>query len=1604
MLRVSTTDEAETTVDRSPLDRLAELVATEVPPDQAEAVAAFAKSFTRRLTAGDLTEMSERELAGVVLGAFRLADGRGTEEVAVRVTNPTPADDGYQTLGTVIETNTVDSPFLFDSVNLELESRGLSVRRVIHPVIGIERGADGRILRVLHVKDARARESVMHFEVEHRLSGPEIADLEESIRRILGDVRLAVRDFDAMQEAARRMIEIARSGTPLYGDEEVADAVSFLEWLLDLNFVFLGYREYELVEEGGDRALAAVPGTGLGILAKSGWSAYERPVPLASIEPNLRERIEGGDLLIYSKTNRPATVHRRARMDYIGVRRVSPDGRIVGEARMVGLFTSKAYTEPAAKTPLIGRKLRRILEAEDLFPGTHDYKAVVSIFESFPKDELFAASAEDLRDQVIGLLHLQEQQHVRLFVRRDLYGRSISLLVALPRDRYTGEVGRRLRELFLQRFAGSSIDDHLEFGEGGVAQLHVTVHVAAGGVPEVSHTELERAVIEIARTWEDRLLEHLVHQHGDVAGRELFERWAERFPEYYTSSTPVGLAAHDIERFEELEHGDEAFVVALVNATDAGETLTRVRLYKVGGKIELSDFVPTLEALGMRVVEEVPTHLLEGDGDERFLHDFGVLGADREPLDVEASGSRIAECIAAVWRGECESDSLNRLVPTAGLRWDQVEILRAYRKYHHRVNASFPVEYKNEAFWSHPKIAAKLVELFEFRFDPTRPTDEASEDDVRGEIMAELDAVTSLEQDRILRNALGVIDATVRTNRYRSDRSSLSFKFRSHDVPEMPKPTPLFEIFVYATEMEGIHLRGGLVARGGIRWSDRRQDYRTEVLGLMKAQMVKNAVIVPVGSKGGFVLKRPVVDPVALKQEVRREYIRFMRGLLDLTDNLVDGVVIHPEHVVIHDEDDIYLVVAADKGTAALSDTANEVAAEYRFWLGDAFASGGSAGYDHKELGITARGVWESVKRHFREIGTDVMNSPFTVVGIGDMSGDVFGNGMLYSQQICLVAAFDHRHVFVDPTPNPAAGFAERTRLFGLPTSSWDDYDRSKLSAGGGIWPRTAKAIPVSPEARLALGVEQDELSPDALIAAILRAPVDLLYNGGIGTYVKASTESHADVGDRVNDGLRVDGRELRCRVVAEGGNLGLTQRGRVEFALAGGRINTDFIDNSAGVDCSDHEVNLKILLGLAMQRQELTLEERDVLMQDVEGDVVEHVVYDNFLQAQILSQEAELSPGRMEAYEDLMQSLETQGLLERAIEFLPGGEEMAERRRSGKGMARPELAVLLAYAKQSLANAIVASTLPESDYLAEDLRSYFPPKVLERFAHLLVEHPLRRELIAMLVSNDVVNSQGVTFVSRLVAETGAEAADVIRAYRIARDVTGAVERWEAIEDLVGSLAPALLDELMRGVDRLVESAARWYLQHAPGQLGRAVEAHREPFRRFEESIADVAPDAWRQQREREAWSLMDRGVPEEVARRHVQQPFLVHGPNVVTVSVEDELPVGDVARAFFLVGEAGYVDWLEARVAEIPATSRWHRWALAAVEDDLLSARRKLAEQALAHAEGITVDEAVERFLASNEEVRDRLGRFMRGLALEEVSDLAAVTVAVRQVRALAG
>jgi glutamate dehydrogenase len=1593
---VSSTDEKATdpaSSDNAPLGSGSDA------PDGA--LAEFAQSFLRRLPDEYTASVSGEALWGQIESVFRFAASRLPKAIAVRVFDPSESEDGYAAPGTVVDINVDDSPFLVDSVIAGIERAGHQVVTEVHAVLGVVRGDDGRLLDVTPARGADHREAVQHYQLDGHLSADARDDLAATLRGVLGDVQSAVADFEPMQQVVERMKEVAGRGEERYSRRLVEDAEEFLDWLLDLNFIFLGYREYAITDENDGQYLSVVPGSGLGILRDTEASKYAVPVPLAELPADLRGRYADGFLVVVSKTNRVSTVHRPARMDYIGVRHIGPDGSVVGEARLIGLFTSRAYMSEAASVPILREKLQRVLEEDDLIEGSHDHKAMVQLFNSFPKDELWSMSIDDLRHSIHALQASVQRERVRLFVHPDLLERSVSLLVVMPRDRFSASLRRRLQRLFLERFDGSNVDYQLSLGESGPARIHFTVWVAGGTVAEVPFDELQQEVIELSRTWEDRLAEVVEDRFGEQ-GAGLVDRWAPRMPDYYKTSTRLEIAAGDLAMLEQLMAGESGVAVGLQNDAHPSESLTRLAVYSRGGKRELSEILPVLEALGLRVVEEVPTRLT-GDGDEILIHDFGVRGPGGGLLDLAESADRVAAAVVEVLEEEAEYDSLDRLIPISRLTWRQVRILRAYRMYWRRVRPRFTNDYMNDALVEHPRLAESLLDFFEARFDPDREGEDT--DELREEIVSGLDAVKSLDQDLILRAMLGLMEATVRTNAFQPGSGCLSFKIRSVDVPDMPEPYPLFEIYVYAPDVEGVHLRGGMVARGGIRWSSRMEDYRTEVLGLMKAQRTKNAIIVPGGAKGGFVLRRPPRPGEAMGDAIERAYSTFIRGLLDITDNLVAGQITHPPRVRHWDDDDSYLVVAADRGTARFSDTANAIAAEYGFWLGDAFASGGSSGYDHKELGITARGAWESVKRHFHDLGTDVTSTPVTVVGIGDMSGDVFGNGLLQSEHLQLVAAFDFRHIFLDPNPDAAAGFRERSRLFGLAGSTWDDYDRSSLSPGGGVYARDAKRIELSEEARQVLQIDQESLTPAELVRSILLAPVDLLWNGGIGTYVKASFETDAEADDRQNDPVRVNGEDLRCWVVGEGGNLGFTQQGRIEYAGRGGRINTDFIDNSGGVDCSDREVNLKILLRMAEERGKLQAADRAGVIASVTNDITERVIYDNFLQAQIMSQEAGRSADELEAYDDLMKLLEGEGMLDRAIEFLPSSEELAERERERRGLERPELAVLLAYAKRWLRLALLRSDIPDGFEFADDLMEYFPEPIVKQFGHLATEHPLRREIIATRVANRVVNSEGITFVSRLGIETGASPSDVVRAYQSALNLTGAEERWDAVEALDPSIGPQVRGELMDGVDRLVEAMTRWFLRQAVRTAPvAAIGPSRAVFDELAAVIHHVGPVEWRAERDEAVTLLIEAGVPEDLARRHAFQDELYHAPDIIELAELSARPVADVADVFFLVGDAYRIDWLENRAEHLAAASRWERWAIRTLENDLLQLRRDISERILASAEIQNGKALCEYFRSTRPDQHSRLDQFIELLMHEGGGDLDSLTVATRQISAVIG
>jgi glutamate dehydrogenase len=1549
---VSTTEERA-----APGGDVYDLLAERAGRGRRDAVCEFARGYLRRV---DPEGADAERLAHEVLGAFEFASARGRAEVAVRAFNPVLERDGYAPAGSVIETNTPDLDFLVDSLTAEVHARDLTIARVVHPILGVQRDSEGLITAVEPASRAERRESVIHIDLDDRLNPEELADLEDAARDVLEQVRRVVGDFEPMLEAVERMGDLAQEASQDHPPEVVEEAVAFLTWLRRAHFIFLGYRD-----SGG---------AALGL--------YRRA-----------EGVEGDDapgegLLTVAKTNELSPVHRRVRMDVVRV------GAGEREARVIGLFTSRALSEPAMETPLLERKLARVLDAEELIEGSHDQKAAVTLFESFPRDELFAWSESELR-RAIGVLLGVHGERVRLMTCSAQDGYGASVVAAIPRVRYSPELRASLADLVGRRLGTDSVSAHEVLGEDDYMRVHLGAHVSRGGVGALDEAELEREVTVLARTWDDDLRDRLVRELGDERGRMLAARWGRRLPESYKAATDPDIAVDDVQGFERLLVGGEDFVVALHE--DSG-TRTRVSLFKRGDKVELSSVMPILEDLGLHVIEERATRLESGA--DAWLQDFGVLGPEGEPLDLECSATRVAAVITAVWRGEAESDDLNQLVIDAGLDWTEVAVLRGYRKYRQRIGSRFTESYQNRVIVDNAPITAKLMRLFALRFDPRRDDDRGEgEAQLRAEIVEDLDAVASLDHDRILRNQLGLIEATVRTNAYSTTREALAFKLRSGDVPALPQPAPLFEIYVYSPEMEGIHLRGGQIARGGIRWSD-RQDYRTEVFGLMRAQMVKNAVIVPTGAKGGFYLR----GASSSFESVREQYVRYVSALLDLTDNLVDGEVVPPSGVRVLDEEDTYLVVAADKGTATFSDTANTVASERGFWLGDAFASGGSRGYDHKALGITARGAWESLKRHFRDLDLDPAEDRFTAVGIGDMSGDVFGNGLLLSDRYALVAAYDHRHVFIDPDPGDTeASWRERKRLFEEERSTWDGYDRDLISEGGGVWPRTAKSIPLSSQAREALGVDAEALPPNEVVQAILRAPVDVLWNGGIGTVVKASGESHEDALDRSSDHIRVDADQLRCRVVAEGGNLGFTHRARIEYSRAGGLINADFIDNSAGVDCSDHEVNLKILLGLAVSKGELDMEGRDALLAEATDGVAAHVLRGSFLQAQILAQEVRTSAARMWDYEDLMLMLENAGLLDREVEFLPAPDTMAERRRQGEGLERPELAVLVAHAKRHLTGALLESDLLDDPFLERDLVDYFPRPVVDRYGHLLAEHPLRRELLAMIEANLVVDCLGPTFASRQMAEVGASPDEVVRAFRVALAVTGATERWRAIERLGRGVELDAFWELVEGVDWLVEAVARWYLaHHLDVPMDKVAAAGRDGLERLARVLPDLGNEDWRAGREERAARLQEAGVPEELARAHSFQPGLAHAPDMVMVARSTGRPVEEVGETFYRIGDALRMEPLEARVLSIGGESRTQRWAARALLEELLTARRELAHRALVECPDDEPEQVVEAFLHRREAHLGRYESFLRSLSRDGQLDLAGLALALRSLRAL--
>lgn len=1618
------TDEwAEDDEPDEPVVSTERLVAQAVASAPDEQTAALVDRFWRFAPDEDMAGRTAPDLIGAATGHRELARQRLPGELKLWVGE---SGDGTHT---AVEIAVDDMPFLVDSTTGALTCRGWDISLLVHPVMVVRRSPLGELQRVaaaVEPDDASSDdlvESWIRIEMPPVRDPQERDDLRAELQQVLTDVREAVEDWPKMRAAALSIADelaTAQLGGPRppVPEKDITDSIALLRWLADDHFTFLGYREYELVDgEEVDPAtrrpvklLAARLGTGLGVLR----SDQSGPRVLSSLSPEAYEKALERRLLIITKANSKSTVHRNAYLDYIGLKTFDADGNVVGERRFVGLLTSAAYRGSVKELPVVRRKVTEVMERSGLSPRSHSGKDLMEILETYPRDELFSIATDDLYHSATGVLRMAGRRQLRVFLRRDQYGRFISCLIYLPRDRFTTANRLRMQEILLGELNGVGVDYTTRVSESILAQVHFIVRTDPANPPgAVDADVLADELAQATRLWDDDLALVLERKLGDAQAESLRHRYTDAFPEGYKDRHTPYEAIKDIAKLELLEEPGQLEMHLFRKRDDAADV--RFKVFRNGEPMMLSAVLPVLHALGVEVTDEYPYEIVRDDG-TIWLYDFGLrLPADaRDPAEVRG---QVENAFSAAWRGEAEADDFNALVLRAGLTWRQVVVLRAYAKYLRQAGTVYSQEYLQSTFCAHPDIAALLVQLFDIRFDPRSGTSEADRESRAQEretaIGQQLDEVTSLDQDRIFRAYLALVRATLRTSFFQREpdgrpKSYVAFKLDPQAVPDLPAPRPTYEIFVYSPRFEGVHMRFGAVARGGLRWSDRREDFRTEILGLVKAQEVKNAVIVPAGAKGGFVLKRSPADWERRRAEGVSCYRLFISALLDVTDNLVDGEVVPPAAVVRYDQNDPYLVVAADKGTATFSDIANEISNGYGFWLRDAFASGGSAGYDHKKMGITARGAWKSVQRHFREEGIDVQRQPVTMVGVGDMSGDVFGNGALQSPHLKLVAAFDHRHIFLDPEPDPARAYQERERLFALPRSSWDDYDRSVISEGGGVHPRTAKSIPISPQVRAALGLADEVAAPTPaeLIRAILRAPVDLLFNGGIGTYVKATAESHAEVGDKANDACRVDGAQLRCRVVGEGGNLGFTQRGRIEYAVAGGRINTDFIDNSGGVDSSDREVNIKIMLA----RVGLTGPERDGLLAEMTDEVAALVLRNNYEQARALGiarwQTAPLLP----VHRRMLDDLEAYGTLDRGLEALPGDAELASRDVAGRGgLTVPELAVLLSYVKNQLQDQVIGSDLADEEWTTRVLAEYFPSPLVERYADQLPSHRLRREITALALVNEVVNRGGTSFVYRAVEETGASVADVVRAYVVVRDVYRLRDLWAAVDDLDDVTPVSGQTALHLATRRLLDRAVRWLLQNrrSPLDVPGEIAALRPGVSRLLPRVGALFRGAERDTVQEHVAALTAKGVPEDIADWATRVMYGFGLVDIVEVAGSTRAaPAGDevdeVAGVYFVLSERFRVDAVLSKITELPREDKWQTLARMALRYDLYAALAALTSEVLrSTAAGpdpcSRVMEWEQINAASIARVRNSIGEFD-----DSHADLAVLSVLLRQVRTL--
>lgn len=1595
------------------LDNVNKLIQKKVKGQQKPLVEIFARKLYENMSKDDLVNRHDTDLYGAALSLWHSFNQQPVEGTEVRVFNPELSAHGWESSHTIIEIIVKDMPFLVDSVRMALNRMGISSHLMLHRPMAVNRNDKNAVEAFIEESSAEAKEkmqTVFLVEVDRQKGKKELDAVTAELNSVLIDLSGVVEDW---QPIRNRLLDIINElpKAPYPGTEaEIAEAEEFLKWMADDNFTLMGYRRYDIVPIKGDYQIQGDMDTSLGIMKNS---MNSQPKLYSTFPESARQEALSSSLLVLTKTNSKSRVHRPAYIDYVGIKRFDKKGNVIGEDRFLGLYAANFYNESASEIPLVKNKLDRAMQGSGFIKGSHAYKALLNILETYPRDELIQAKEEELRAVAMGVLQMQERDMTRLFVRKDVFGRFLSCMVYVPRERYNTQLRRDTQAVLKKAFGSEQyVEFTTFFSESVLARTHYIVRVKNNNA-EVDVKNIEQNLIEAATTWEDKLGAALLGSFGESKGKALRQKYSRAFAPSYKEAMLPSNAVVDIQKLEALN--DDNKLEMLFYQPQEEETdskLVRMNLFHRGDMIHLSDVLPILENFGLRVIGETPYQVKAADGQVNWVLDFTMLHENSRDKSFEVAQKRFQEAFIKVWNDELEDDGFNRLVLGANLTGREASIIRAYAKYLRQIGGTFSQQYIEGIFSNYPHISGLMVKLFKYMFDPKLADSVGKVEKCLADLIEQLELVANLDDDRIIRRYIEMITATQRTNYFQKDADGnykpyISFKILPEMIPEMPLPLPKYEIFVYSPKVEGVHLRGGKVARGGLRWSDRREDFRTEILGLVKAQQVKNTVIVPVGSKGGFVCKKlPTTGGRdALFEEGKSCYRTFIRGLLDITDNIVGGEVKPPVDVVRRDEDDTYLVVAADKGTATFSDIANGIAADYNFWLGDAFASGGSVGYDHKKMGITAKGAWESVKRHFRELGVDCQTTPFTCLAIGDMAGDVFGNGMLLSEQTKLVAAFNHMHIFIDPDPDTAKSYEERQRMFELPRSSWEDYNKKLISKGGGVFPRSAKSIKLSPEMQKMIDTDKGTMAPNELIRALLCMKVDLIWNGGIGTYVKGKSETDVEVGDRANDALRINGSELNAKIFGEGGNLGLTQLGRIEFADNGGRINTDFIDNVGGVACSDNEVNIKILLNALVASGDLTGKQRDQLLYDMTDVVSEMVLRDCYRQTHSITITASHATAHLKEHMRFIHALEKDGALNRELEFLPSDEELSERRAAGRGLTRPEISVLVSYGKMVLKEWLNVPEITENPYFNALLINAFPQVLRDSFTDQMGAHPLRSEIIATKLANDIINDMGLNFVHRMLEETGAPVGEIATCYVMAREVFEMPKYWALIEALDNKIPSIVQTQMLFELRRTVRRATRWFLRHRDKSLDiqQTINYYRPAFDDLYANIENYLIESEKEQLMSAELVFNREDVPADISRRIALLSTIYSALDIAQIAEHDGKDISHIAAIYFNLGAKLDLHWFLEQITHQPVANHWQALARASYREELDWQQRSIASVVVraCSGEGDPAD-TVAQWLEDHKAILVRWRHILSEFKTSQSHEFAKFSVALRELMLL--